>query len=36
VIDVVDRDAALAWAQRCAAACAGPIEVRAFDDLSQS
>jgi hypothetical protein len=35
VIEVADLDAALAWAEKCAAACWGPIEVRPFDDLSQ-
>jgi hypothetical protein len=35
VIEVADLDAALAWAQKCAAACWGPIEVRPFDELSQ-
>ena len=35
VIEVADLDEALAWAQKCAAACWGPIEVRPFDDLSQ-
>jgi hypothetical protein len=36
VIDVDELDAALAWAEKCAAACGGPIEVRAFDALSQT
>jgi hypothetical protein len=36
VIEVDDLDAALDWAQRCAEACGGPIEVRPFDDLSQN
>jgi len=36
VIDVEDLDAALVWAEKAAAACWGPIEVRAFDHLSQS
>lgn len=35
VIRVPDLDAALAWAEKCAEACDGPIEVRPFDDLSQ-
>ena len=35
VIRVPDLDAALAWAEKCAEACGGPIEVRPFDDLSQ-
>jgi hypothetical protein len=35
VIEVADLDEALAWAQKCAAACWGPIEVRPFDELSQ-
>lgn len=34
VIDVPDLDAALAWAEKCAAACWGPIEVRPFDGLA--
>jgi hypothetical protein len=28
VIDVPDLDTALAWAEKCAQACSGPIEVR--------
>ena len=36
VIEVADLDEALSWAQKCAEACWGPIEVRPFDDLSQS
>ena len=28
IIDVADRDAALDWAKRAAAACEGPVEVR--------
>ncbi|MFY1671832.1 YciI family protein [Plantactinospora sp. WMMB334] len=35
VIKCDDLDQALAWAEKCAAAC-GPIEVRPFDDLSQA
>ncbi|WP_433318989.1 YciI family protein [Micromonospora sp. CA-269861] len=35
VIRCADLDAALAWAERCSAAC-GPVEVRPFDDLSQA
>ncbi|MFI5912307.1 YciI family protein [Dactylosporangium sp. NPDC051541] len=35
VIKCEDLDAALAWAEKCAAACGGPIEVRPFDELSQ-
>jgi hypothetical protein len=35
IIEVDDLDAALAWAEKCAEACWGPIEVRPFDDLSQ-
>lgn len=35
VIDVDDLDAALAWAEKYAAACWGPVEVRPFDHLSQ-
>ena len=34
VIEVPDLDAALAWAERCAEACWGPIEVRPFDGLA--
>jgi hypothetical protein len=34
VIEVPDLDAALAWAERCAEACWGPIEVRLFDGLA--
>ena len=34
VIDVDDLDAALAWAQKCAVACAVPIEVRPFDGIA--
>jgi hypothetical protein len=36
VIEVDDLDAALTWAEKAAAACWGPIEVRPFDDLSQA
>ena len=36
VIEVDDLDAALAWAEKCAEACWGPIEVRPFDSLSQN
>ena len=36
VIEVDDLDAALAWAEKCAEACWGPIEVRPFDELSQA
>ena len=35
VIKCADLDDALAWAEKCAAAC-GPVEVRPFDDLSQA
>ncbi|WP_232662130.1 YciI family protein [Pseudonocardia sp. TRM90224] len=35
VIRVPDLDAALAWAEKCAEACGGPVEVRPFDDFSQ-
>ncbi|MEU0546569.1 YciI family protein [Micromonospora sp. NPDC005979] len=35
VLRCADLDQALAWAEKCAAAC-GPIEVRPFDDLSQA
>lgn len=30
VIDVADREAALAWARRATRACQGPVEVRPF------
>ncbi|AXB46608.1 YciI family protein [Amycolatopsis albispora] len=33
VIQCEDLDEALAWADRCALACARPIEVRPFDDV---
>lgn len=36
VIDVADQDEAPAWAEKCAEACWGPIEVRPFDALSQN
>jgi hypothetical protein len=32
VVEVDDRDAALAWAAKLAAACRRPIEVRRFED----
>ncbi len=32
VLRCADLDQALAWAEKCAAACRGPIEVRPFDD----
>jgi hypothetical protein len=31
VIRCADLDEALAWAEKCAAACMGPVEVRPFD-----
>ena len=34
VIRCADLHEALAWAEKCAAAC-GPVEVRPFDELSQ-
>ncbi len=34
VIEVDDLDAALLWAEKCAAACECPIEVRPFDGLA--
>ncbi|WP_426511757.1 YciI family protein [Dactylosporangium sp. McL0621] len=34
IIRCEDLDQALAWAEKCAAAC-GPVEVRPFDELSQ-
>jgi len=33
VIRAADLDQALAWADRCARACEGPIEVRPFEDM---
>jgi hypothetical protein len=36
VIKCDDLDQALAWAEKCAVACMGPIEVRPFDELSQA
>jgi hypothetical protein len=35
VIEVADLDAVLAWAEKCAEACWGPIEVRPVDGLTQ-
>ena len=32
VIRCADLDQALAWAQKCAGACQGPVEVRPFQD----
>jgi hypothetical protein len=32
VIEAADRDAALAWGAKAAAACEGPVEVRPFQD----
>ena len=32
VIRCADLDQALVWAEKCAAACRGPIEVRPFED----
>ena len=32
VIRCADLDQALAWAEKCAAACMDPVEVRPFDD----
>ena len=34
VIRAADLDQALAWADKCARACEGPIEVRPFEDES--
>jgi hypothetical protein len=36
VIKVDDLDHALAWAEKCAVACRGPVEVRPFDDLTNA
>jgi hypothetical protein len=35
VIKAYDLDAALAWAARATRACAGPVEVRPFQDESE-
>lgn len=32
VITAADLDAALAWAEKCSAACRGPVEVRPFQE----
>jgi hypothetical protein len=32
IIEAPDLDAALAWAEKCSAACMGPVEVRPFQD----
>jgi len=36
IIKCADLDQALAWAEKCAAACAGPVEVRPFNELSNA
>jgi hypothetical protein len=36
VIRCADLDQALAWAEKCAEACMEPVEVRPFDEESQS
>lgn len=36
VIRCADPDQALAWAEKCAAACMGPVEVRPFDELTNA
>lgn len=36
VIKCDDLDQALAWAEKCAAACMGPVEVRPFDAMSEA
>jgi hypothetical protein len=36
VIRCADLDQALAWAEKCAQACIGPVEVRPFDDEPDS
>lgn len=35
VINVPDLDTALAWAEKCAHACGGPIELRPLTNMSQ-
>ena len=35
VIRAADLDEALAWAEKCSAACMGPVEVRPFQDEPQ-
>lgn len=36
VIKCDDLDQALAWAEKCAVACQGPVEVRPFDEMSEA
>jgi hypothetical protein len=36
VLRCADLDEALAWAEKCAEACGGPVEVRPFDDPSNA
>ena len=36
ILRCADLDEALAWAEKCSAACMGPIEVRPFDDEPES
>ncbi|HZC27396.1 MAG TPA: YciI family protein [Actinopolymorphaceae bacterium] len=36
VVRCADLDEALTWAEKCAEACMNPVEVRPFDDMSQS
>jgi hypothetical protein len=36
VLKCEDLDAALSWAEQASVACACPVEVRPFDDLSQA
>ena len=36
IIEVADLDAALAWARKATVACAGPVEVRPFQDIPEA
>jgi hypothetical protein len=36
IIRCADLDQALVWAEKCATACMGPVEVRPFDALSNA
>ena len=36
IIEAADLDAALAWAKKATVACAGPVEVRPFQDMPES
>lgn len=36
VLRCADLDEALTWAEKCAEACGGPVEVRPFEDMPES